>query len=460
VLCDVPPSTTASNATAEKKDGVLSLHKKSNNQILHQTKVIHDNNSPVWTINDDSLLLLELNKIEENSASTYSTGTKPTARGTPIKEQLHSLHGDETVKTNNDADNVNEVVTCNNDCKITSTKGDVLFLLFHSVHKTTNDFVNAKDPFSLLFSSAYTLLGSLVISKENLFKGNGTRIEHTLQQSNDDNAATMNTFDTVMQSLMYSPHNHEKTMIDGCSLALRYRIAQPYEIKFMNEKNTTYHNTVSSAFSNMLFQSSDGKHANKNDTCRFFIKSKLKTTDTVAQNSFNMNSDTSTRHLDDLKFGSMRHIAHPNRILNVIDPKAIQVGANNLASNLLVSSSQKTPKLIKTKPYADPKDKKETAFLTSDQIEYQTLLPSKNWIEAGTGDMGTVYLEILRCHNLPNLDTGTLGDYTDAFCAIVFEDNLVRTDVIEDELSPRWFPWTQRAFAFPMKHRGKRNYKS
>ena len=124
----------------------------------------------------------------------------------------------------------------------------------------------------------------------------------------------------------------------------------------------------------------------------------------------------------------------------------------------ITSTASTVPDLIKIKPYPNKKKPKTTSYLTHNQINHETFKPSLKWIEAGldTGsDLGMVYLEILKCDDIPNLDSGTFGDYTDAFVAIVFEDNLVRTDVINDELSPRWLPWTQRAFAFPMKHPGK-----
>ena len=47
---------------------------------------------------------------------------------------------------------------------------------------------------------------------------------------------------------------------------------------------------------------------------------------------------------------------------------------------------------------------------------------------------------------------GQLGNLTDSFCTIVYEDSCAMTDVIDDELSPHWLPWTQRAFCFNMIH--------
>jgi Ca2+-dependent lipid-binding protein len=67
--------------------------------------------------------------------------------------------------------------------------------------------------------------------------------------------------------------------------------------------------------------------------------------------------------------------------------------------------------------------------------------------------LGRLFLEVLGCDGLPNLDAGGLvGNKTDAFVAVVFEDTIVTTDIIDDCLSPRWMPWTKRAFIFHIGH--------
>ncbi len=90
--------------------------------------------------------------------------------------------------------------------------------------------------------------------------------------------------------------------------------------------------------------------------------------------------------------------------------------------------------------------------MTKAQLRDVALQPSLNWIEAGEGDLGKLFVEIIKCKNLPNLDTGVAGDFTDAYVAMVYEDIMVRTDVIYDELSPKFPPWTERAYAFPIQH--------
>ena len=44
------------------------------------------------------------------------------------------------------------------------------------------------------------------------------------------------------------------------------------------------------------------------------------------------------------------------------------------------------------------------------------------------------------------MDLGVLGNKTDAFVQIVYEDCICKTEVINDKSNPRFMPWTRRAF--------------
>jgi len=44
------------------------------------------------------------------------------------------------------------------------------------------------------------------------------------------------------------------------------------------------------------------------------------------------------------------------------------------------------------------------------------------------------------------------GNKTDAYVAVVYEDLVLNTDVISDKLSPRWMPWSKRAFMLRVMH--------
>jgi hypothetical protein len=106
-----------------------------------------------------------------------------------------------------------------------------------------------------------------------------------------------------------------------------------------------------------------------------------------------------------------------------------------------------------TRPGPDPKRKIETSWLTREKIEEESMKQSHEWLDIGSGTLGKIFVEIISCDRLPNKDTGgILGNKTDAFVSVVYEDCFTRTDVIDDCLSPRWMPWTRRAFIFNCMH--------
>jgi hypothetical protein len=108
----------------------------------------------------------------------------------------------------------------------------------------------------------------------------------------------------------------------------------------------------------------------------------------------------------------------------------------------------------RVKPFPDPSlMEQETKWLTEKEIEREALKPSRQWIEAGSGSVGKFFVEIIGCDGLPNADINVTGrDKSDPFVCIAFGDCIVNTDVINDCLSPRWMPWTQRAFVFNVGH--------
>lgn len=103
-------------------------------------------------------------------------------------------------------------------------------------------------------------------------------------------------------------------------------------------------------------------------------------------------------------------------------------------------------------PGPDPDDPANTTFMTLKQMDGFLDEPSREWVEAGWGDFGAVYVEILGCDNLPQMDTKMIDGLTDPFAGIVFEDTFVRSSVIFDNLNPRWPPWSQRAVKFNISH--------
>jgi hypothetical protein len=107
----------------------------------------------------------------------------------------------------------------------------------------------------------------------------------------------------------------------------------------------------------------------------------------------------------------------------------------------------------RVRPGPDPKRQEATTWLTKDKLEQECMKASHNWVDIGSGNLGKIHLEVIKCDKLPNMDSGgNFGIKTDAFASLVYEDCFVQTDVISNCLSPRWMPWSQRAFVFNMMH--------
>ena len=117
---------------------------------------------------------------------------------------------------------------------------------------------------------------------------------------------------------------------------------------------------------------------------------------------------------------------------------------------------QKTTQ-YRVKPMPDPDNISETEWMTETQIEKVSKEHSTSWTMAGSGSIGKLYIEIIGCDDLrkpddhPHIQPNRApGDKCNPFVNIVFEDSVVNTDVIHNCLSPRWMPWSQRAFVINM----------
>lgn len=221
-------------------------------------------------------------------------------------------------------------------------------------------------------------------------------------------------------------------------LAVRFRVATPSDVdvvSFFNKRTQQQQLSVDTA-SIAAFDEPSHREFNQSTTA-----TNSKTTNAVvAAGPFQRNS---VRPWESL-------------ITETSEAEIAQSGFVNALSSVFsrnIMTDKTGAKKFRVKPGPDPDRQKDTEFLTSHDLKIETRLPSKKWIDAGSGTLGKLYVEVLSCHGLPNVDLGeAVGDVTDPFCAVVYEDCCCMTDVIDDELSPHWLPWTKRAFAFNMMH--------
>lgn len=141
-----------------------------------------------------------------------------------------------------------------------------------------------------------------------------------------------------------------------------------------------------------------------------------------------------------------QHLPLANLVTETSESDIAQSGFFNMVNNIFTASTvydtNSYRELKRVKPHPDPKRPTETEFLPGADIRKRAYEPSESWVEAGSGQLGRLNVEVLACHNLPNMDLGeAVGDYTDPFVCLVYEDTVAMTDVIDDELSPHWVSW-------------------
>jgi hypothetical protein len=283
-------------------------------------------------------------------------------------------------------------------------------------------------------------LGRVFLRKRVLLEGNGERIEYALGSKTDTESDAHETKGASKRHAglpgkkllgavggVFVHHNKKSENSVGV-LALRYRKAESHELTFMQKRESSGNSLVPF----------------------FAFPPKVFTAKTM---NFGKTSETTDKERvkDDLLSVS-KHKPNPLSAILPVGRGIKQV--QNLRAGVI--GHQKAQELkYEVKPYPDPENPRSTSWLTKEEICHLALEPSRKWIQVGSSSnttIGTLNVEIIQCRHLPNLDSGAMGDVTDSFVSMVFENTMVQTDVVYDELSPRFMPWCQRAFAFSIQH--------
>ena len=215
------------------------------------------------------------------------------------------------------------------------------------------------------------------------------------------------------------------------SLTVRFRLATPADEAFVNWTNQIQDPAI------FQLQSSSARKE---------VFKLLHSPPRLASPSSSRNDDTSPDNRPIVKFVTEKDET------KVAGASFVQAISDAFSHKTLFDQSTGAPK-YRVKPHPDPSRVEDTTYMTAGELNDEYVKPSREWIEAGSGTLGKIFVEVLRCDDLPNVDVGeAVGNLTDAFVCAVFEDAMVQTPVIDDELSPMWMPWTQRAFAFGMMH--------
>ena len=127
-------------------------------------------------------------------------------------------------------------------------------------------------------------------------------------------------------------------------------------------------------------------------------------------------------HQQDLRPAQLVTEINENVMTAQTSAKAFANMAPIAQENLRYLFSDDAGPRILVKPGADPARPQATAWLTKQRLLEECYEASTNWTQAGRqGGLGKVYLEVLECRGLPNMDSGTYDHYRKIF--LIFEGN-------------------------------------
>jgi hypothetical protein len=233
-----------------------------------------------------------------------------------------------------------------------------------------------------VWSNKRIYAGSIVLDYDTLCHGTGHRCPYALVFQPPDRP-------TKTTKLFQSPTFFSPPPAHGITLALRYRPATRQDYMLLKDipdpTSEKRHSPNHAGQNNSSSSSSLLDHADDLDFKHVAPKHQFLTrrTKTVSL------TDTEQHHGDNPDPAAQ----NGNEIQTQERSAVVVEGAK---------SSTKV-KLYRVWPGPDPERVQETKFLSKRQLQLESEKPSRHWVEAGSGDYATVYLEILSCDDLPNM---------------------------------------------------------
>ena len=261
----------------------------------------------------------------------------------------------------------------NNNNNKTGTNGVLSFALYT---QNKQDMVSSLSVSRLLGTSEQTIfLGKvdLDVSKILLQHCNEQRLEVDLLA-----ATAAATAEEEQQVGKYHHHHHQthknrETLCVG-SLAVRFRLATRSDQRIMERFHANSKPGALESITNTTNTTSHEEEKTKRPLAKLITETDESE---VAQSTF----------------------------VNAISNVFFTTDSNN-TNNTNNNTGQDGEKAVRVKPSPDPNRVDETTFLTPQRIRVEAHLPSHQWVEAGSGSLGKLYVEILSCHDLPNVDLG------------------------------------------------------
>eukprot|EP00804_Cyclotella_cryptica_P025385 CCRYP_016517-RB/>CCRYP_016517-RB protein AED:0.00 eAED:0.00 QI:485/1/1/1/0/0/2/1112/991 len=418
-VTDIPASSTGETGASEKNTDTTSLEEEAKNT------------EAIFTVDDCSLFLFKtsMKQLLDASPSLPQSKAQLHTSGNQRLSSSKSKHHSESTPDEKIINTINSSGGIRFD--IFEKPIDALSSIYRSVlaESTKEKEDNATDVDSFTFSSkkvslanydaSYRLVGSVFLTPEDIL---GRCDEERFECDLIDGLRRQQRCHDLKGKKQLERRSAILRGGNGGKLALRIRKASEFDAIFIQTLRTCDVNNVPISIE-ML-----NNAVCRNDPTRLRLKPASILTESDEKEVTAASSLKALGNLSPLAYESVRYLFSDDK-----------------------------ERRIFVKPYPDPNRVEETTWFTEEELHRECWKASSNWIKAGSGTLGKVYIEVLQCRGLPNVDNGP-GNKTDAFVSIVYEDVMVQTDVIDDSLSPMWMPWTQRAFVFNMDHPSKAIY--
>lgn len=383
---------TDDNVNKKRKRRLVNAycHIHLGNKFIHRTMSVRKNNNPIWDCSSGSLFLLDPSQVSSSETlriEVYDLVKKHRSKligvvQIPMHEIKYGNMCDERrlqFEIKKDGEDIFHEIE--HDKSILSTGKNMIKKISHMVNT---------DSLRMGFNS-----NKVVVHDDDSVDSNDSPDDESFETKGIDDNYIFG---------------------DKGTLAIRFRVASPDDIKFMKAVEK-YNSVFERAKQKADFFKSTGM---KN-----FLGNK-----TIAD----LATETSTKYIDIINCEAIHELIDYRMLGQFFDNSGV--------------------KKIRVKPYTDPsRPEHETKFLSEAEMQQMCFEPSQNWVEAGSGSIGQVKVEILSCEGLPNKDIGKIfGNKIDPLVSLIFEDVIVQTDVIHDCQNPIFLPWTQRAFLFNRMH--------
>jgi hypothetical protein len=364
--------------------------------IIHRTDTIRNDSNPIWTVQTKSLCLLKIPyHLYKNAIS--SSDIEPSMGKENAMIMIDIYHG------NAQFDAISKPMIG----YVTSVAGAATSISPSKLLLNGSIIPQRSIPIGYVSIPYDDIIHYCTINNTNTTSSTGNtnnnsisdRVEYSIKPS--------------MEAKNTSSNTTSSTLLETASMALRFRYATERDIQFLDKLSQSFHAVRESTTFKKISNDSTTDHDNGNNIITNMASILL------GQSSICDDQNDA----GDINFKFIKK--------------------KPLALSFKKRDNQGIEK-FRIIPYPDPQRLDTTTWMSAKEMEQTAYEPSTKWITTGNGSFGTIYCEIIGCNNLPQMDVTDFSQ-TDPVAMLIYEDNFVRTDIIWDQIHPRWMHSNSRS---------------